>query len=275
MQLATVMVHVDGEPPAEGRMAIARELAERCGAGVIGIAACARRAGTATPGAFGVAMAFLERESREEEVHLHDSEAAFRAAMAGFGGDVAWRAAAAEPADYVAGEARAADLVILGASRQGLAPSLHAVDPAEVLLRAGRPVLVIPPERSSLQAERIVVAWKDAREARRAVADALPLLRLAKEVTVAEVAEAGDAGLGPEGMAGLTAWLARHGVAAEAVAAKAEGAVAATLDALARARSAELIVAGAYGRGRLREWVLGGVTRDLLAQSPHALFLSH
>ena len=73
----------------------------------------------------------------------------------------------------------------------------------------------------------------------------------------------------------VVAWLSRHGVAADTVVAEALGDEARALTQIAQDRGAELIVAGAFGQSRLREWVFGGVTRDLLMHSERFTLLSH
>jgi hypothetical protein len=90
----------------------------------------------------------------------------------------------------VAREARAADIVITGVNRDGiLLDSLRQLDPSDLVMEAGRPIFVVPPEAEYLKLNSVLVAWKDTREARRAVADALPLLHKAKDVNVVEVVE--------------------------------------------------------------------------------------
>jgi hypothetical protein len=88
MPLASVMVHVDLDPPRDARLRIARDLAVRFDAGVIGIAACGPSRGASAPGSFGMAQALLDRERRHAEAHLDEAEQAFRAAMAGLGTSV-------------------------------------------------------------------------------------------------------------------------------------------------------------------------------------------
>jgi nucleotide-binding universal stress UspA family protein len=145
-------------------------------------------------------------------------------------------------------------------------------------MRAGRPVLVVPPSVSALEGRRALVAWKDTREARRAVADALPLLAHAEEVLVVEAvsgdAEERDQALRRAGdVAGL---LARHGATARGEALEVRGrTVADELLLAAERHGADLVVAGGYGHARLREWAFGGVTRDLLARCPMCCLLSH
>jgi len=86
--------------------------------------------------------------------------------------------------------ARAADLIVVSPRTQG--GRARRVDPAEIVMTAGRPVLIVPDGAHLLRAKTIVIAWKDTREARRAVADALPLLRRAEEVIVQAVCREDD-----------------------------------------------------------------------------------
>jgi nucleotide-binding universal stress UspA family protein len=182
----------------------------------------------------------------------------------------------AAPADYVVRQACGADLLVTGVNRGRLAGNdIGRVDTGDVLMRAGRPVLVVPAGVASLAARTVLVAWKDTREARRAVADALPFLKAAARVVVAEIVH-GNAG--PEagaGAAGVAAWLHGHGVAAADVAAPANGDAAGQLEALAAREGADLVVAGAYGHSRLREWAFGGVTAGLLAHAGRCALLAH
>jgi nucleotide-binding universal stress UspA family protein len=144
------------------------------------------------------------------------------------------------------------------------------------MLQSGRPVLVAPPAGGRLALEAVVVAWKDTREARRAISDALPLLRSAGEVVVMEVCgsdEAGDAGVH---VASVVKGLARHGVKARAkVQTAPPERVATELNIEAQAIGADLIVAGGYGHTRIGEWVFGGVTFDLLNYPERFVLLSH
>lgn len=81
------------------------------------------------------------------------------------------------------------------------------------VLRAGRPVLVVPEQLESLAAERILIAWKDTRESRRAVSDALPFLRLAKELMIVEVCEAGSQTQSQKNVDDVANYLQRHDIA--------------------------------------------------------------
>ncbi len=172
---------------------------------------------------------------------------------------VEWRSALELPYELVAREARAADLIIVGARHTG-GNVQDLADPGVILLRAGRPVLVVPNTVAPLQLRRVVVAWKDTRECRRAVHDALPFLQHAKEILLVGVGE-GESG---------------HRVAAaREVWRQARGPVAAELLGLVQDEKADLVVAGGYGHSRLGEWILGGVTHEFLASSPVCCMLSH
>jgi nucleotide-binding universal stress UspA family protein len=118
------------------------------------------------------------------------------------------------------------------------------------------------------------IAWKDCPEARRAVADALPLLRKVK-VAVAGIAEdEGSQVALRQQVEDVVKWLSRHGIVARANVPERCGSAAAQLDRIAADTGAGVVVAGAYGRSRFREWVLGGVTQHLVGQTNRCALLS-
>jgi nucleotide-binding universal stress UspA family protein len=138
------------------------------------------------------------------------------------------------------------------------------------------PVLVVPPEGGVLRARSVIVAWKDTREARRALHDAMPFLKAAEKVLVVAVCEAEEAKAALEGVREVVAGLSRHGVKADPTVVQAPADLAAArLQDEAREARADLIVAGAYGHSRLGEWIFGGVTRYLLHNPQTFLLLSH
>jgi nucleotide-binding universal stress UspA family protein len=148
-------------------------------------------------------------------------------------------------------------------------------DPADLVMWAGRPLLLVPDEVEALKAERILVAWKDTREARRAIYDALPLLRLCQKAIVAEIDENHNPAAANHRIQDVVTWLSGHGVNATAWSEPLLKGVVAQLDALADTEVLDLIVSGAYGHGKIREWVFGGVTRDLLGQTSRCHLLAH
>ncbi|HEY5700583.1 MAG TPA: universal stress protein [Gammaproteobacteria bacterium] len=149
--------------------------------------------------------------------------------------------------------------------------------PGAVALSGGRPVLVIPRAGArTLVAKRTVVAWNESREATRAISDAMPILQMAERVEVLNVSSGAHASAGESSVATMSRHLTRHGVKAEAnVMSQGEVDPAELLLSHVNRYGADLVVMGAYGHSRLREFVLGGMTRHLLNYSPVPLFLSH
>jgi nucleotide-binding universal stress UspA family protein len=202
-------------------------------------------------------------------------EAAKRAGLA-FG----WRfLEAAEPLGAAA-LARPYDLVLAGqADPDDPEASFSGKFPESLVMDAGRPVLLLPRSAHdpSFAIRRVLVAWNGSREAARAVGDAMPLLRRAEAVRVVSAESASgerDGARLPE--VDVAAWLARHGVRSElASVLRDERDVGAWLLSTANDFDADLIVAGAYGHSRIREFVLGGVTRTLLRSMAVPVLMSH
>jgi nucleotide-binding universal stress UspA family protein len=258
------MVHQNLDGTNDSRLQIATDLAHRFDAKLIGIAASQPNPPAYGNGAF--AAAILDELRPQTESKLNEAANRFRAAAEGRAREVEWRQAFAQPTDYVAQEARAADLVITGATEgSGFTDPFTELDPGDLVMRAGRPILVVPAEAESLNAKHILVAWKDTREARRAVWDALPLLQSATDVTVVEIAGRDDIKAAARRCDDVAAWLKRHGVCAGANAVVAADPFDA-LQSLLSQNAADLVVAGAYGHSRMQEWILGGLTRDLLTK---------
>jgi nucleotide-binding universal stress UspA family protein len=126
-----------------------------------------------------------------------------------------------------------------------------------------------------LLAQRIVVGWKDTREARRAVLDTLPLLKKSQHVIVCKIDEDHDPGAAQRHIDDVVTWLANYGVSGVGMVEPLRDSPAIQLEALARQEAADLIIACAFGQSKLREWIFGGVTRDLLAQSSCCQLLAH
>lgn len=146
-----------------------------------------------------------------------------------------------------------------------------------VMFEGGRGLALLPPKAPLRSVIRtVLIGWVDTRQSARAVAEALPFLKQATRVHIAMVREEAHGRMGgAEVLADITAHLARHGVEATAGVLGPEAAPAEGLLAEAGRISADLIVAGAYGHSRFREWVLGGVTKELLATSPLPLLMAH
>lgn len=222
---------------------------------------------------------FITWDREQIDKELKAAQDRFRAALEGKVTSLEWRSTVVtygSIADYVAEQMRAADLLIAAVEEGGsLFERTRHVNVADLVLRAGRPVLVAGSTVDKLDLRSVVVGWKDTREARRAVEDALPLLMLAARVTVVEVADDEDLADARTRTEDVADWLARHGVAAAARAVAAANDDATTLRDVSKELDAGLLVGGAYGHTRLREWVLGGVTKDLLLRPARCSLVSH
>jgi nucleotide-binding universal stress UspA family protein len=151
----------------------------------------------------------------------------------------------------------------------------RSLNTADLIMRAGRPVLLVPRSAQSARLDHALIGWKDSRETRRAVSDALPLLRHARKVSAVEFAAETDLAEARRRLEDLATWLGRHGVPVQCQARLSSGDDATALYAHGQDLQSDVIVAGAYGHSRLREWVMGGVTRDLLLSNDRCALLSH
>jgi nucleotide-binding universal stress UspA family protein len=272
----SLLVHVEPGLPASRRVEVAAGLARRFGARLIGLGAESLEPPVATDPYSSQLLADMVVElTRELELRLANAAADFRRDAAG-AGDIEWRSVQAMPNAAIAAEARAADLIVMGAAEGRRASGYQAADPAEVVLTAGRPVLVVPEAPAHLEARRVVLAWKDTREARRAMQDALPFLIAAEEVVVVAVCPEDALAVCRAQTEDVASALRRRGVKARAhVVTAPDASVADELNAEAEAIGADLIVSGAYGHSRMAEWVFGGATRALLKSPSRYLLLSH
>jgi len=276
MTYSTLMAHLDLRPSNEGLLRLAADLAGRCKARVIGIAACQPMAVAYGDGYMSADVIDQDRAEREREIN--QAKAGFHATLQGKVAGLEWRSTISYMSltNYVVEQARAADLLITGPNRTASSlDSSRLVDLGDLVMRAGRPVLIVPPGVDRLNLESVVIGWKDSRETRRAVVDALPFLKLAGRVLVVEIAAQEDIADARGRVKDVAGWLGQHGVTAEALAAPANGGDAAKFNAIVQEHDAGLMVAGAYGHNRLREWVLGGVTRNVLLNPDRCALVSH
>jgi nucleotide-binding universal stress UspA family protein len=274
MSYATIMVSLASDQENERCLAIARETVERFDARVIGIAAAE----------FSPPLYFTSGEQADKMIEqgrnairtrLSKLETEFREAMSPASKHVEWRSSMETPIRFIAREARTADIIVIGQSRDGAFTDPFArANPSDLVMQAGRPLLIVPEAAGWLDLRSVLVAWKDTAEARRAIVDALPLLRKAKDITIVEIVEDGDSREAALNRTqDVVTWLSYHDITASALVQK-ESSTAAALDGIASSVGAGVLVAGAYGHSRLREWVLGGVTRHLATESTRCVLLS-
>jgi nucleotide-binding universal stress UspA family protein len=163
--------------------------------------------------------------------------------------------------------------VIGGKKEPGSAYS--SLDPGVAILNMGRPTLVVAEGGASPCAEHVLIGWKDTREARRAVLDALPFLREASRITIVEACRREEEKTALARLDDMVRYLMRHQIECVPKAFQQEGSGATQLVRIAHDEHADLLVTGAYGHSRLGEWIFGGITRDLIAQSPICCLLSY
>lgn len=275
MTYATIMVQLDLEYPSSSALRITCELASRFKSHVIGVAAGLPDAVIRDGGL--VAPSVLEYDDRNLNHALAGCEQRFRAALHPLCNSVEWRCATAQPADFLAAEARAADLLIVGQTEpDSRAGAMGSFDIGDAVMKCRRPMLIVPPQMTSLAVNRILVAWKETAEARRAIAAALPLLRQARDVMIVEIiADETENFQATKRLSDIERWLLSHRIAASARVELSGGDAGKQLGMLSADYNADIVLAGAYGHSRLREWAFGGVTRHLLEQTSACTLLMH
>jgi nucleotide-binding universal stress UspA family protein len=274
MSYKSILVHVEPGPGSDTRVRLAVEVAAMFDAVLIGLGAEAFYP-VFSSGYAAANGAVIEAMRERIIADLPVAEQRFRELAAGVGAGIRWISGMDYPAKELSVHARAADLIV--ASRpERHASAAYSPAPSDLVMESGTPVLFAADHPGPLKAERIVVGWKDSRESRRALSDALPLLKRAQQVIVVQI----DGDSRPAAAAGdlreIADRLARHGVRADTqTAPRTKPTIADDLEHAAAQHGADLIVSGAYGHARLREWILGGVTEDLLAASSKCVLFSH
>jgi nucleotide-binding universal stress UspA family protein len=272
MSYSVFMVYIEPDGTPEARVHLAAGLADKFNATLIGLSARVISPPVVANGALlegpsEVDIQLMAKRLAEKGTwfqRLADSERR----------KLDWRSALELPNHAITREARSADLVVIGQEARGSMDG--SLDVASAILRMGRPTLVVPQRVASLQAEHVVIGWKDTREARRAVQDALPFLHEATRVTIFEACGPAEEKSALERLDDVARCLAMHRIkSGPMVMVQKEGSGAAQLIQVAKDEKADLLVTGAYGHTRLGEWIFGGMTRDLLATSPICCLMSH
>jgi len=276
MSYKTILVHCDAGRTTAGRVAVALSLAERFDAHLVGLHVRQRFEAPMFTDAT-VALDALYK-SYEESVKTEEAaaSAAFQGALADKRRSSEWRVIDGYAEDTLTAVARYVDLVVVGQREPEPTPEATPSDlPEKLALHSERPVLVVPHIGAAQPPGRtIMVCWNGLREASRATTGALPLLKAAGRVIVLTI----DAEKAGQSDAGRQAgeWLRRHGVKA---AVQHDNAVASDVGNVILSRAADsaadLIVMRIYGHSRMREFVLGGASRTLLASMTVPLLIAH
>jgi nucleotide-binding universal stress UspA family protein len=274
MEIRTILVNLDIDSFSPSLVKCASSLAKRFNADLVGMSAA-----QPSPALVGVegsvaVVGWYEQEREDIEERLRSNEAQFRS-VAPAGLNVDWRAFIDTPARGVASAARCADLIVTAShTAAGGMNHQRCLDVGELILTAGRPVLVVGTGVEEIKGDKIVVGFKDTREARRAISDALPFLKAASEVVAVTISE-GDISSERTSLNDVLAWLRRHDVKARGDVYSDKDGAADMLEATSRLLESDLVVTGGYGHSRLREWLFGGMTRELLATSGINRFMSN
>jgi nucleotide-binding universal stress UspA family protein len=277
----TIVVHVDGGPQQHARLQAATTLAAEHDAHLIGCG---------TTGMSWREFALLAGQMGAPVMLDSDFQAlrdAARTRLDAFTEEARRLGAASletrlvedEPRYALLVQSRYADLTVVS---QDATPDpdvplrVHGL-PEHVVLHGARPVLVVPANyKGEPIAGTAVIGWDGSMQAIRAIAGALPLLQRAESVKLAVVNPDEQSGLhGEEPGADMALYLARQGVHVDVVVERTRTTHGEALLSLVRSSGAGLLVAGAYGHSRYREWILGGVTRELLERATVPLLLAH
>lgn len=277
MDYKNLLIHLDDGKACAGRLALAIELARAHDAHLTGLYVTAD---PIVPGGLRgeVPAQFLADLEEQANERAQAAKANFTEAVAKNGLRAECRIArctAPRLAEVVGLHARYVDAVIVGQADPDTVVEVNGGVAESVIMASGRPALVVPYIGAGKHfGRRALVAWDGGREAARALNDALPLLRRAEKVAVLVISpHKGDHG--PEPGADIALHLARHGVKAEAQHLEAgDLSIANALLSRLADLDIDLLVMGAYGHSRLREWVLGGVTREIFRQMTVPVLMS-
>lgn len=278
MSFKTILVHCDGAKPVAHRLAVAADLACRFDAVLLGLHA---RAPFEPPLFVGKSFEMGRFVQAHRQHVMEDGSAAllaFEQASRCKPFVAEWRSLNGRADQVMVRCSHYADLAVVGQTRPDGTTLVPADLPESVAIDGGRPVLIVPYVGVRQPVGRtVILCWNASRESARAAVDALPFLRSAAKAVVLVVAPGrAQDGHGEEPGADVAAWLARHGARVIV-----QRDVAPDVDVgeiiLSRAadHDADLIVMGIYGHSRLRETVLGGVSRTLLSSMTVPVLMSH
>ncbi len=270
MTFKTLLVHVEPDWGSAEALDAAVHLSSLLDAHVLGVAAEAFE----LPNASFIEGDLVQIMRDQIDVDLESARTRFMMATAELRAGATFVSGMERPYVLMAQHARGADLVVARRAPSGSSP-VNLCHPGDLVMETGLPVLLTPHVAAPLVSDRVLVAWKDQRECRRALADALPFVTRAKQVVLATVCAKEDLSDQQAALSEVGRRLERLGVRADIEVRTGKGASPLrTLEAIANAMTADLIVAGAYSHNPIREWMFGGVTQDFLTDCDRHVLLS-
>jgi nucleotide-binding universal stress UspA family protein len=276
LEMKEILVLVDASPASQQRVEVAVQYAEKLGAHLTGLFITPD---VNIPG-------FFEKSLFREALQQHEAEVlqrsdklktVFMQATSALAAGSDWVLEQGGFSEISIGYSRGADMTIIGQSDPGAVENPATGAPDQVILRSGRPTLVIPYVKvpAVIPAKHVLVAWDGSREAARALHDAIPLLQLAEKVVLFTIAEPKSAAAQYARPDLVLKHLQRYGIAAQGThLSKSELGIGDMLLNHLVDTGADMLVAGAYGHSRLREVVLGGVTQSLLSHCSIPVMMS-
>jgi nucleotide-binding universal stress UspA family protein len=278
MSYKTILVHCDASRTVGSRLAAAANVAQRFEARLVGLHAREPfEVVSFVDGGMPIGT-LMEAYQAGCDAAEKTAQSAYDKATSGRNFPSEWRVTEAFSDDALAVNSRYADLLVVGQADPDDPAGGRDDLPEAMVFATGRPVLVVPQIGAlSSVGKTVMLCWNASRESARAAADALPFLLAADKVIVLVVdPEVSADGHGQEPGADVALWLARHGVT---VTVQRDVAADARIGEVILSRAADfgadLIVMGVYGHSRLREMVLGGVSRTLLSSMTVPVLMSH
>ncbi|MEM8513944.1 nucleotide-binding universal stress UspA family protein [Massilia sp. MP_M2] len=274
----TILVQIDGSAGQANRLRAAAVLAEMHGAHLVGAGATGISLASYAVLNGGMAAPLSDRafEALRDDVRTRLDAFIEQAQRLGIVGTEA-RLFEGSTLDGLLLQSRYADLIVVSqADANDRFGTEHGL-PQSLALGGTRPVLVVPPAYAGAPIPgNVLVGWDGSMPAQRAISAALPLLTRAANVTLGLINPEHQSDLhGEEPGADMALYLARHGVTVNVAVAHTRARESDALIGMAREVHAGLLVTGAFGHSRYREWFLGGVTRDLLGSAPVPLLIAH
>lgn len=273
MSIRTILLQMGLDEARHGRLGVAARLAAHHGAALDLLFLTASGGMPAAIAGRGASYAYTDEVADLAREKADDIRREAEAACQAVGVDPGWEVVDGDPIEILAERSRTADLVVVPQGDGATEEPVGLQRPDDLISGSACGVLVLPdaiaPDRPV--GRRVMLAWKNSREAARAVRAGLAFLRGAEETLVLTV---GHDGAPAPDVEALLRWLDRHGVRAAHVASPGEEIAGAILT-TARDREADLVVMGAFGRSRFRETVTGSVTRDVLRHLSVPALLAH
>lgn len=272
MAIKTILVHLGSADRNENRLKLALNLAKANDALLIGLFV---KQYPVVPGfvASEIGPEVIESQRAVLRRRAEEVEKQFKSETDKAGVKSEYRTDEGDPIELAVEQSRTADLVVVGQSSPEGEDDFNVPD--HLALDSGRPVMVVPyAGHFETIGKRVMITWNGTRESARAISDALPFLADADEVVVLAVNAPGET---QTSCKDVVAQLERAGIKAKAqhITAGAGMSVADTVLSSLADNGSDLLVMGAYGHSRMREMVLGGVTRNILGHMTVPVLLSH